>query len=384
MKKLFFLSCIVWAAGCGAPKDVFVVEGHVPSLKDSTLLTLNRFEGDLMMAVDTAYVRNGRFSFRYPVTEKSRLIILSFSDEVSNMLLPLWSEPGKKAVITGDNNLKYTWSVKSRIPEQREAERYKQASKAEYEELQRLKMEYDRLLKNPPAPAERDSIVNRLRDINRLQDSLRYRIYDKTLDLLGRAEPSVVFADELRDICMMIRHYETFAPLRERAIEQYDRLSEEVKASAAGKEMHLALYPPVKVKTGDRMADTELVDLNGKTHRLSEYLGKYILLDFWAFWCGPCIQSLPELKTASESYRDKLTVVGVCSDPREQWEKATKEHGITWVNLNASDDPSSNARYGVNGIPHQVLISPEGIVLAAWKGYGEGNLERQLKKHLPE
>ncbi|MDR2936735.1 MAG: AhpC/TSA family protein [Rikenellaceae bacterium] len=385
MKKILFLVCLIRAVGCGAPQDVFVIEGHVPSLKDSTLLTLlSRLENGLMKTVDTAYVSNGRFSFHHPTTEKGRLIIRSFSDDVSSMLLTLWSEPGEKAVITGNNNLKYTWSVKSRIREQQEAERYKQASLSEYEELQRLDMEYDKLRKNPPAPGERDSIANRIRVIGHLRDSLNYKIYDKTLDLLSLAEPSVVFEDELSDICMMIRHYEAFAALRKRATEQYDRLPEDMRASPTGKEMHVALYPPIKVGTGDRMADTELVDLNENTHRLSDYLGKYILLDFWAFWCGPCLMSMPDLKAVSELYQNKLTVVGVCSDAKEEWERASKEHDITWVNLNASGDPEFNARYGVNGIPHQVFISPEGIILGSWTGYGEGYLKRQLENYISD
>lgn len=114
----------------------------------------------------------------------------------------------------------------------------------------------------------------------------------------------------------MIRHYEAFAGLRKRAEIQYDRLPEEIKRSQAGKEMYVALHPPAKVRTNDRIADAESVDSNGETHRLSEYLGKYVLLDFWSFGCGPCLLSLPELKAASESYRDRLTVISITSDPK--------------------------------------------------------------------
>ncbi|MEE1419729.1 DUF4369 domain-containing protein [Alistipes ihumii] len=129
MKKAAFLISAILAAGCGVPENAFLVEGYVPTLKDSTRLILTRFEGEMLIPVDTAHATNGRFSFRYPATGKGRLAILTFSDDVSDMFLPLWSAPGEKAVITGDNNYKRTWSVKSRIPEQREAERYKQAAK---------------------------------------------------------------------------------------------------------------------------------------------------------------------------------------------------------------------------------------------------------------
>ena len=139
----------------------------------------------------------------------------------------------------------------------------------------------------------------------------------------------------------MIRHYEAFAGLRERAEVQYDRLPETVKRSRTGKEMYVALHPPTRVRTGDRMADAELVDPDGETHRLSEYLGKYVLLDFWSFGCGPCLQSLPELKAVSESYRDRLTVISITSDPKNQWETASKEHGITSTSTPRTIRPSA-------------------------------------------
>ena len=63
---------------------------------DSTRLILTRFEGEILIPVDTAHATNGRFSFRYPATGKGRLAILTFSDDVSDMFLPLWSAPERK------------------------------------------------------------------------------------------------------------------------------------------------------------------------------------------------------------------------------------------------------------------------------------------------
>jgi len=105
--------------------------------------------------------------------------------------------------------------------------------------------------------------------------SLLLTLSDKTLEQLDRSEPdSPVFTDELSGIYLTIRHYEAFAGLRKRAEIQYDRLPEEIKRSQAGKEMYVALHPPAKVRTNDRIADAESVDSDGETHRLSEYSGK--------------------------------------------------------------------------------------------------------------
>lgn len=130
----------------------------------------------------------------------------------------------------------------------------------------------------------------------------------------------------------MIRHYEAFAGLRKRAEIQYDRLPEEIKRSQAGKEMYVALHPPAKVRTNDRIADAESVDSNGETHRLSEYLGKYVLLDFWVFRMRSLLLFAAGLKAASESYRDRLTVISITSDPKDCGKRpprSTASHGST-------------------------------------------------------
>ena len=86
MKKAAFLISAILAAGCGAPENAFLAV-----CPDSTRLILTRFEGEIL-----AHATNGRFSFRYPATGKGRLAILTFSDDVSDMFLPLWSAPERK------------------------------------------------------------------------------------------------------------------------------------------------------------------------------------------------------------------------------------------------------------------------------------------------
>ena len=67
-------------------------------------------------------------------------------------------------------------------------------------------------------------------------------------------------------------------------------------------------------RSGDDMADADLYDVNGKIHHLSDFKGKYILIDFWSQGCAPCLQSLPELKEITEHYKERLTVVSLSED----------------------------------------------------------------------
>jgi thiol-disulfide isomerase/thioredoxin len=389
MKNTLFVFWAVLAVGCGGvPKDTFVIEGRVAGVPDSSMLTLDLREGRTLRAIDTAYVIGGCFSFHHPTTEKERLAIIGRSEIFPSMMLDMWAEPGQKAVIRGEDPLLYTWSIKSPITEQQETGYYIQNNKAGWNAYQRLIIEYYALFNkrsSATSDEELEQITRQSRLLRSQQDSIMYRIYDKELDLLAGAEPSGIFLNRLNELSGMIFHYkERYGDLRERAIAQYNRLADEQKASEQGLELTRCLYPPTAVETGGEMADAELPDLSGAIHKLSDYKGKYILLDFWSAGCGPCIMAMPELGEISKQYADRLTIVGISSDAHNVWSEATEKYNVTWVNLNAPGAQSEiAAKYKVGGIPHQVVISPEGIVLGAWTGYGEGYLREQLKKHIP-
>jgi len=90
--------------------------------------------------------------------------------------------------------------------------------------------------------------------------------------------------------------------------------------------------------------------------------------------------SAPEMKEVAETYRDRLTVVAVNLDEvRAEWLKAAEKDGIVWTNL---ADPQGfdglPYRYGVKGIPHYALLSPDGKLVASWAGYGPGYLKKNV------
>lgn len=94
---------------------------------------------------------------------------------------------------------------------------------------------------------------------------------------------------------------------------------------------------------------------------------------------------MPEMRRMGEVYRDVLTVISITQDRETSWKKYSAEQGIEGVNLR---DPESltglSVYYGVKGIPHYVLISPEGKVITSWAGYAAGQLEKKLDELLPD
>ena len=104
-----------------------------------------------------------------------------------------------------------------------------------------------------------------------------------------------------------------------------------------------------------------LPDLNGKKVSLSDFRGKWVVLDFWGSWCGWCVKGFPALKDAYKKYGDKIVVIGIgCNEPEADWRAGVKEHQLPWINLYNGDDHALYDAYNITGFPTKAIINPEG------------------------
>ncbi len=147
----------------------------------------------------------------------------------------------------------------------------------------------------------------------------------------------------------------------------YPILSKNVQSSFFGEYARDVLY---SLKTGDVAQAFSLPDQNGKTVSLSDFKGKYVVLEFWGSWCGFCIKDIPAMKQYYSKYKNKTAFVSIaCRDSEKTWKAAIAKHQIHWTNL-LSNDEKLTRTYGIEGFPTKIIINPEGIVVGKFLGEG--------------
>lgn len=145
----------------------------------------------------------------------------------------------------------------------------------------------------------------------------------------------------------------------------------------------------VELKVGDKIYDFEAYDAAGKTHKLSSFTGRYILLDISSIHCGPCAESTDELRMLTKKYKNKLRIISLSPDNNADWLRGIKDGKVNWISLTDGKGLRSKTmlKYNAPGLPSFYLISPAGIIKEIWVGYKKlktspGDLEKHLLKYL--
>jgi peroxiredoxin len=141
-------------------------------------------------------------------------------------------------------------------------------------------------------------------------------------------------------------------------------------AAAAGFGVaHWLRTPPLSAQTPSRATDFDLRDLAGTPHRLADYRGRVVLVNFWATWCKPCTTEMPAMQTTYDKLRDKGFVVLAINELEDDAKvrEHIKQYGHTFPVLMDRDNKVAN-QFGVFGLPVSVFIDEKGVVQEYIKG----------------
>ena len=337
MKKLFLLAIsAMLLASCG-PKE-YAINGKTTSElegKQILLLDNNGETFDSCMVADSAFSFTGLIEGQGVYTinvEKTKANV--FVQNGADITADLTSAPTK---ISDNGGLNDTYNT---IMETISA-----ASKAINEKAQKL------LAEGKAYPEVRDSING---DIEALYDIYRNAVDNNKENIVGAHILGMVAREFYSDLAKL------------------DSVITEVKYAAEIKainNLRKFLEAAETTKEGKMFVDFTGFDLEGNASKLSDYVGKgkYILVDFWASWCGPCKMEIPNLIELQKNYAgEKFTVLGVnVWDQEEKFKEALKEEGITYPQIFVPRDNKDNATelYSIQGIPQIILFGPDGTIL---------------------
>jgi peroxiredoxin len=368
-KIVLFFGILILILSC-KKMDHYEIAGKVYNVPDSIILILGKVTYNVGTMIQTDTIISGRFRFSGTLTDgPTEMTIMAKDMQHFSGYIKIWVDHCK-ITITGSNNYLSTWNVRSKEPEQRIMNLLQRNT------LDQIKTK-DSLWLVMISVRDQETQSS----IKKKIDSISNEIFNIDFNLLKKHFNSLTAIEELYTIAK-------FSSIDKNEIKDVlNRMDSKYQKTIYGQGVQAELNKPIPLKIGDKMTDLDLHDLNGKQFKISDFSGKYILLDFWSLACYPCVMAAPELREINETYKNDLTIVGISMDVNpKMWEEATKRDSITWNNLSDGKGSYAGASslYGISGMPTYILINPRDTIVERWEGFSSGIFKEKLNKYIDQ
>ena len=353
--------------------DSVIIEGVVTYMPDGARLNYLQ-EG--VNAMQETIVKDGKFRIAISQKEKESVLhLIQFGPS-----LDIYTEIGKKIKVIGDDTHTVTyWHVESDNFNQKENNAYNlfiQEKLPEfYEADNKSRLAQSKLTEKSMSGTltqeDQEKVIPELRALIQKVDALRKEKYNAAiLDFMKDRPFSKRMIDELWGISI----YDHTPSIVEKAREIFKKIPQEAMNEPQVVETKAKLNAD-RVQVGEQMKDFTLFDREGNKHKLSEFKGKYTILEFTERGCGGCIFIKPFLEEFYKRNKDKAEIIAIYNDTKENWIKEGQERKVSyheWNDNTRSAEPV--AAYDIKAYPTFVIIDPNGKILDIKTG-GSGLLK---------
>ena len=370
MKKLFLLiAASVLLVACGG-KDAYTVKGSIEGVEDGTLIVLSTLKYGSLTDIDSVAVKNGKFSFKGE-TDTAHVAVVTFE---------LDGNVGGCEFFLESGNIDLNISVAD-ASQHIGGTPNNDAFQLFYDETQSLSDEADELEdKIRITLASQGDCTDLYRQMGELQDRFKEMLIQSIMDNAGM----------LYSYQQLMENYTLFEP--EEVVPMLEKLAPTFGGDMMFGQLTSIINTQLSTSLGHPYLDFEAPLLDKKyaystKASLSDYVkkNKVVLLDFWASWCTPCMNEVPNLKAAYKKFKSKgFEIVSVSvDDSTEDWIKAVKDNGMNWVQLwNGEEDDmltSAAYQYSVSAIPCTFLIDSDGTIIG--RNLRDDELEAALEDY---
>jgi peroxiredoxin len=303
---------------------------------------------------DSAEVQNGEFVFRGNIKLPGKAILYTKPDYND---IELFIESGTILIQSPDS---LTSAVITAGPLNKDFDQLLKMLRPVTKKRTEIYKEYYTALKALPENADKKAFEDSWEQKKELVRTERKKVYN---DFVNQLPNSLISIEAIQSIGGIDPDPKELTTL-------FESLTEPVRNSPSGKEYKKVLTKLTQTSVGAVAPNFTQKDTTGKLVSLTDFRGKYVFLDFWASWCGPCRAEHPALiKTFNEFSDRNFTIIGVSLDQlktRDAWLKAIVKDGLTWTQLSDLQGWANQAStlYNVQFIPKNYLIGPDGVILA--------------------
>jgi peroxiredoxin len=355
MKKLFFAIAALMPAMAFAQDGKYIVQGTVGAYNAPAKVYLQTYVKGKTLT-DSVTLKDGKFQFIGSVGNVPVDAYLMFSEKGTGAnykdYQEIYLEKGT-VTVTSSDLLK---NAKVEGPKTNtDNVRYNEATKQVNEEDDALEAK----VKNAtPEQKNSDAFEQEIHTETKALEAKENAINKKFI----RDNPDSYISLNALESFAYSNDYADIAPL-------YNGLTDEVKQSERGKEFGDRLPKLKAVAIGATAPEFAEADTSGKVISLASFRGKYVLVDFWASWCGPCRRENPHVVKTFNMYKGKnFTILSVSLDKpnaKDKWLAAIHKDGLTWTHVSDLQFWKSKTAdlYGVRAIPQNFLIDPDGKIV---------------------